>query len=93
MSSAIRPRTSTPKRSEGLFELEPAAADEREGTRDFERRLRVDELAGLPDGAAAARDQAGHDQGLGLLPARGEAAAGQELVRALFHRRLRNGAS
>jgi len=38
---------------EGLFELEPAAADEGERARDLERGFGVDELAGLRDGPAA----------------------------------------
>ena len=87
------PPTSMPKRSRASSSLSPPRLTKGSGRRDLELRSVVDELAGLADRRPRARDQPGHDQGLGLFAARREAPADQELIRAFFHRRRSRGAS
>ena len=92
MSSAAIPPTSIPKRSRASSSLSPPRLTKGEGAGDLEARSFVEELAGLDDRPARARDEPGHDQGLGLLEARREAPPDQQFIRAFSHRRRSRGA-
>ena len=68
---------------QALFELQPPARDP--GVRlalHFQRQILGDLVAGLVEAPGAGEDLAGHDDGLGLGPAFGQAPVDQQLIEA-----------